>query len=122
MAGEWESDSLTELLTVFATDVDKLVPSALRWLRPIVRASQPGPARPSREQARRNVAEHYDVSSELFGEFLDETMTYSSALFDDAAGVVARTRRGAAAQDRPAAGRGRGRTRHPPPRDRHRMG
>ncbi|WP_425177467.1 class I SAM-dependent methyltransferase [Mycobacterium sp.] len=82
MAGEWESDSLTELLTVFATDVDNLAPSALRWLRPIVLTSQPGPSRPSREQVRRNVAGHYDVSSELFGEFLDETMTYSSALFE----------------------------------------
>ncbi len=82
MAGEWESDSLTELLTLFATDVDNLAPSALRWLRPIVLALQPGPSRPSREQVRRNVAGHYDVSSELFGEFLDETMTYSSALFE----------------------------------------
>ena len=33
-------------------------------------------------QARRNVAEHYDLSNELFAEFLDDTMTYSSALFD----------------------------------------
>jgi cyclopropane-fatty-acyl-phospholipid synthase len=82
MAGEWESDSLAELLTVLATDVDHLVPSALRWLRPIVLASQPGSSRPSREEVRRNVAQHYDLSSDLFGEFLDETMTYSSAIFD----------------------------------------
>ena len=34
-------------------------------------------------QARRNIAEHYDLSNELFAEFLDETMTYSSALFDE---------------------------------------
>lgn len=36
----------------------------------------------SREEDRRAVAEHYDLPSELFSEFLDETMTYSSALFD----------------------------------------
>lgn len=82
MAGEWESESLTEMLTVMATDVDNLVPSALRWLRPIALAAQPGPSRPTREQARRDVAEHYDLSNGLFGEFLDETMTYSSAMFD----------------------------------------
>jgi cyclopropane-fatty-acyl-phospholipid synthase len=29
------------------------------------------------------VARHYDLSNELFAEFLDETMTYSSALFTD---------------------------------------
>jgi len=32
-------------------------------------------------QSRRNIAEHYDLSNALFAEFLDETMTYSSAVF-----------------------------------------
>ena len=81
MAGEWESEALTEVLTVLATDMENLVPSALHWLRPIVVASQPGSSRPSRQQARRDVAAHYDLSNDLFAEFLDETMTYSSALF-----------------------------------------
>jgi cyclopropane-fatty-acyl-phospholipid synthase len=82
MAGEWESDALTEVLTVLATDVMNLVPSALHWLRPIVVSSQPVSGTPSRRQARRNVAKHYDLSNDLFAEFLDETMTYSSALFE----------------------------------------
>ena len=83
MAGEWDSDALTELLTVLATDVGNLVPAALQWLRPIVVASRPGSSPRGREQARRDVAMHYDLSNDLFGQFLDETMTYSSALFDD---------------------------------------
>ncbi|XP_012069888.1 uncharacterized protein LOC105632176 isoform X1 [Jatropha curcas] len=32
-------------------------------------------------QARRNISRHYDLSNELFGLFLDETMTYSCAVF-----------------------------------------
>ncbi|XVF62803.1 hypothetical protein PTKIN_Ptkin09bG0037600 [Pterospermum kingtungense] len=32
-------------------------------------------------QARRNISRHYDLSSELFALFLDETMTYSSGIF-----------------------------------------
>ncbi|KAF8401963.1 hypothetical protein HHK36_012914 [Tetracentron sinense] len=32
-------------------------------------------------QARRNISRHYDLSNELFALFLDETMTYSSAIF-----------------------------------------
>ncbi|BAB01742.1 unnamed protein product [Arabidopsis thaliana] len=32
-------------------------------------------------QARRNISRHYDLSNELFGLFLDDTMTYSSAVF-----------------------------------------
>ena len=81
MAGEWESDALTGVLTVLATDMHNLVPTALQRLRPIVVAAQPDSSRPSREQARRNVAAHYDLSNDLFEEFLDETMTYSSAMF-----------------------------------------
>lgn len=83
MAGEWESTDLTGLLTVFATAVAELVPPALQWLRPIVVAAQPRSPRDSRNQAQRNVAAHYDLSNELFALFLDETMTYSSALFTD---------------------------------------
>ncbi len=82
MAGEWESDDLAGLLTVLARDMAELVPSAWQWLRPIVLASQPHWMERSREEDRRAVAEHYDLPSELFSEFLDETMTYSSALFD----------------------------------------
>ena len=81
MAGEWESDALAEALTVLATDMADLVPRGLQWLRPIVVASQPRPSRPIQEQARHDVAAHYDLSNDLFGEFLDETMTYSSAMF-----------------------------------------
>ncbi|XP_065863000.1 uncharacterized protein [Euphorbia lathyris] len=32
-------------------------------------------------QARRNISRHYDLSNELFALFLDESMTYSSAVF-----------------------------------------
>ena len=51
-------------------------------MRPIALARQPRSQHNSRDQARRNISEHYDLSNELFAEFLDETMTYSSALFD----------------------------------------
>ncbi|PIA36281.1 hypothetical protein AQUCO_03400289v1, partial [Aquilegia coerulea] len=32
-------------------------------------------------QARRNISRHYDLSNDLFGLFMDETMMYSSAIF-----------------------------------------
>ncbi|KAL3339576.1 hypothetical protein AABB24_028263 [Solanum stoloniferum] len=35
-------------------------------------------------QARRNISRHYDLSNELFSLFLDETMTYSCAIFKSA--------------------------------------
>jgi len=83
MAGEWESTDLVAALAVIAPALRDLMPRELRWLRPVIVASQPRSSRPSREQERRNVAAHYDdLSTDLFAEFLDETMTYSGAVFD----------------------------------------
>lgn len=82
MAGEWSSDDLSGVLTVFATSVGELVPRPLQWLRPIAPAFRPRWRSASRDRARRNIAEHYDLSNDLFAEFLDETMTYSCALFE----------------------------------------
>ena len=37
----------------------------------------------SRRQARKNISYHYDLGNDFYKLWLDETMTYSSALFDD---------------------------------------
>jgi cyclopropane-fatty-acyl-phospholipid synthase len=81
MAGEWWSDDLAAVLTVFATSVAELVPRTVQRLRPIAPAFRPRWRGDTRDQARRNVAEHYDLSNDLFAAFLDGTMTYSCALF-----------------------------------------
>jgi len=36
----------------------------------------------SKRQARRNISYHYDLGNEFYGLWLDDTMTYSSALFE----------------------------------------
>jgi cyclopropane-fatty-acyl-phospholipid synthase len=98
MAGEWSSNDLTGALTVLAASVADLVPSALQALRPLAPAFRPRWRAPSRERSRRNVAEHYDLSNELFAEFLDETMTYSAALFPELPARTPRVEELAAAQ------------------------
>jgi cyclopropane-fatty-acyl-phospholipid synthase len=82
MAGDWSSEDLAGLITVFAKSVSELIPVGLQRLRPLTMVRRPRSEHNSRKHARRNVAEHYDLSNELFAEFLDETLTYSSALFD----------------------------------------
>ncbi|MER5890356.1 cyclopropane-fatty-acyl-phospholipid synthase family protein [Streptomyces sp. NPDC001941] len=81
MAGEWDSDDLAGLLTVLATHVDTLVPGPLKRLRGAWVRRRPAAQRNTREGARDNIHCHYDLSNELFALFLDESMTYSSALF-----------------------------------------
>jgi cyclopropane-fatty-acyl-phospholipid synthase len=86
MAGEWDCADLTGLLTVFAEHAGDLVPPRLQRLRSLAVRRPPAEDRQTRDGARRNVGRHYDLSNELFAQFLDVTMTYSSALFETRAG------------------------------------
>ena len=85
MAGEWDCADLTGLLTVFASNVADLVPTPLQRLRRLAVRRQPAADEQTKAGARRNIGRHYDLSNEFFALFLDETMTYSSALFETAA-------------------------------------
>ena len=82
MAGDWDSADLTGVLTVFAANVGHLVPPWQQRLRQVAVRRHPSDDQQTREGARRNIGRHYDLSNELFALFLDETMTYSSAVFD----------------------------------------
>jgi cyclopropane-fatty-acyl-phospholipid synthase len=76
----WDCDDLVSLGRMFVRELpafDRL----RRLLVPLQRAAGLVP-RNTRAGARRNVAAHYGLGNELFALFLDETMTYSCAVFD----------------------------------------
>jgi len=81
-AGDWDADDLTGVLTVFASRVASLVPPALQRLRPLAIPRTPRSQRNTVDGARRNIHRHYDLSNDLFATFLDESMAYSSAVFE----------------------------------------
>ena len=122
MAGDWSSTDLAGLLTEFAKRLTELIPPVLQRFRPLAVVRQPRSHHNSRGQARRNIAEHYDLSNDLFAEFLDETMTYSSALFGSLPAGQSCLAERPTAQDRPASRRRARRAGQPSARDRHRLG
>jgi cyclopropane-fatty-acyl-phospholipid synthase len=83
MAGDWRagrSTDLADLLTVFASRLTDLVPPMLQRFRKLI---EPRLAEQNdKAGARQNIARHYDLSNELFAAFLDPTMSYSAAWFD----------------------------------------
>ena len=89
MAGDWEASDLTGLLEVFASSVDTLIPVPLQKLRSLYLPRAPRQERNTEQNTRGNISRHYDLSNELFGNFLDATMSYSSALFPASAGRLA---------------------------------
>ena len=85
MVGDWTTGAgtdLAELLTPFADKLATLIPPILQKLRGVVERIQPKEEENSLGQAQENVQRHYDLSNHLFQNFLDESMMYSSALFD----------------------------------------
>ncbi len=86
MAGEWDAargTDLAELLVPFASNVATLVPRPLQRLRRVVEGRRPANEEGTPSQARQNIRRHYDLSNDLFASFLDETLSYSSALFEN---------------------------------------
>ncbi|MDA2808636.1 SAM-dependent methyltransferase [Nocardiopsis suaedae] len=89
MAGDWSSPEPVRLLTVLAEHYADLVPRPLLPLRHAVLPRRSGRDDNTPEGARRNIRHHYDLSNDLFALFLDETMTYSAALFGPGDGPAA---------------------------------
>ncbi|AOW95275.1 cyclopropane-fatty-acyl-phospholipid synthase [Rhodococcus sp. WMMA185] len=92
MAGDWTSPDLAAVLTVFASRISALIPRPLQRLRTLYVAKHPEQERNTERNARSNISRHYDLSNELFETFLDETMTYSCALFPSAPTQVGEVR------------------------------
>ncbi len=88
MAGDWEASDLAAVLEVFAASVDTLIPTPLQKLRTLYLPRTPKQERNEEQNTRSNISRHYDLSNELFSNFLDSTMSYSSALFPADAGAL----------------------------------
>ena len=95
MAGDWRAGSgtdLADLLTPFAARLTTLVPAPLQRLRALVDKRLPRDHENTPDGARTNISAHYDLSNALFAAFLDPSMSYSAAWFDESEPVETSTR------------------------------
>lgn len=84
MVGDWTTPDLADLLTPFAAKLSTLIPPVFQRIgRRFAEARQPKEEVNTVEGSRENIHRHYDLSNDLFGIFLDDTMSYSSAWFAD---------------------------------------
>jgi cyclopropane-fatty-acyl-phospholipid synthase len=82
--GLWSSPDLPGLLRLAARNRNALALST-GWFRvpgQLVRTLAHRLRRNTRSGARRNIAAHYDLGNDFYRLWLDETMTYSSAVFE----------------------------------------
>jgi len=82
IAGEWTTPDLTALLTLFIAnrdDIEALIYGS--WWGSLLCRAKHLLNRNSRSGSRRNIHAHYDLGNSFYQLWLDETMTYSAALF-----------------------------------------
>jgi cyclopropane-fatty-acyl-phospholipid synthase len=94
LRGEWETPDLTQFLYLFCVN-HEVIQSMLQG-RPLVRILQRVRHwlhRNTKRQAKRNIHAHYDLGNRFYATWLDESMTYSSALFERGASDLAAAQR-----------------------------
>jgi cyclopropane-fatty-acyl-phospholipid synthase len=82
--GLWSSPDLVSLIRLAVANRESLALSRGWWRMPAKLARTIGHRRNrnTRGGARRNIAAHYDLGNDFYRLWLDETLTYSSAVFD----------------------------------------
>jgi cyclopropane-fatty-acyl-phospholipid synthase len=84
MDGLWDCDDLVSLVRIAA----RAMPALDRWRERLLPLTAPWQQTAwrlranTRTRARERIAAHYDLGNTLFSRFLDETMMYSSAIFE----------------------------------------
>jgi cyclopropane-fatty-acyl-phospholipid synthase len=84
LRGDWETPDLSQFFYLFCVNSDMmdsvLVANPLvrfwQWLRFQLQSN-------NKRQARRNIHAHYDLGNAFYSAWLDPTMTYSAAIFDN---------------------------------------
>jgi cyclopropane-fatty-acyl-phospholipid synthase len=84
MEGLWSSPDLVALISLAVANRTDLALSKGWWRVParVIRTVDHRRNRNTKGGARRNIRAHYDLGNDFYRLWLDETMTYSSALFE----------------------------------------
>lgn len=81
--GLWSTNNLTKLIELFVINQDALdeFERKFSWLTGIARKLKHYFNRNTKQQAKKNIAAHYDLGNDLYTAFLSKEMLYSSAIF-----------------------------------------
>ncbi|MDH3903590.1 MAG: cyclopropane-fatty-acyl-phospholipid synthase family protein [Xanthomonadales bacterium] len=84
MRGAWQCDDLVSLVRILLRNRDVLdnMETGTAWLTRSLQRLFHWLNRNTREGARRNISAHYDLGNDFFSLWLDESMMYSSAMFE----------------------------------------
>ena len=88
MDGDWESPDAGAFMELFLVNekIGAGIPNGAKGLLRLIERFRHWRNENTRAGSRRNIAAHYDLGNEFYKQWLDPTMTYSSAIYSTGAG------------------------------------
>ena len=83
MRDEFETDNLSNLIEITARNIKIIYKFSGLLDFPIVNYVKNIFIKNTRGRSKENISKHYDLGNEFFALWLDKTLTYSSAIFDE---------------------------------------
>ncbi len=83
MDGDFETDNLTNLIEISAKNIKKIHKFSGVLDLPLLNYLKNFFIKNTKKRSKENIAKHYDLGNEFFSLWLDKTLTYSSAIFDN---------------------------------------
>ncbi len=83
MRGEFETDNLSNLIELTARNIEVIYKFSGLLDFPIINFIKNRIIKNTKSRSKENIAKHYDLGNDFFSLWLDKTLTYSSAIFDD---------------------------------------
>ena len=83
MRGEFETNNLSNLIELTARNIKLIYKFAGLLDLPIINFVKNKIIKNTKSRSKQNIAKHYDLGNDFFSLWLDDTLTYSSAIFDD---------------------------------------
>ena len=83
MRNEFETKNLSDLIEVTARNIKQIHKFSGLLDLPFLNFFKNMFIRNTKKRSKKNIAKHYDLGNEFFSLWLDKTLTYSSAIFDE---------------------------------------
>ena len=83
MQGYFQTDNLTNLIELTARNIKLIYKFSGILDFPIINFIKNKIIKNTKKRSKKNIAKHYDLGNDFFSLWLDETLTYSSAIFEN---------------------------------------
>ena len=83
MRGEFETNNLSNLIEITARNIKVIYKFSGLLDFPIINFVKNKIIKNTKSRSKDNIAKHYDLGNDFFSLWLDDTLTYSSAIFED---------------------------------------